>query len=202
MTRFEIEYNNQLTSNIANLRSHIMGPGLVKKIMRYAKKFSLRPTLVRKKILNDDIFANQFAKDPSRQNFYRKIAESLIKEILNVDGLKMLPLKGNSAWYLESGALYPQKTEGCSRLDFVWEYDGKLCYAKHVFTRGSGGAQYNQYQKMRQFIKNCHGNEEIHFFALCDGNFYTDKRLQELQLLVGDSTVIVCHTEDISKMFS
>jgi hypothetical protein len=200
MTKFETEYNKQLAINLAIIRRGIIGPDTLKKILKYAKKWDINPVKVRYKILNDDLFAFQFIKDPSRQNIYRNIAADMIAERLKVNGLRVLPLTGNSTLNIELGAFYTQKTETTSRLDIVWEINGDIFYAKHAYARGFGGSQHNQYQKMRQFVRNCSGNEEVLFFALCDGDFYTNKRLQELRKLAGDAPIIVCHTEDISSM--
>ena len=64
-----------LKENIAPLRKQIKYAWAQKKIVNWAEKYGYDKNEVEQKIMNDDMFAAMFAKDPIKQNYTEKIAE-------------------------------------------------------------------------------------------------------------------------------
>lgn len=68
----------QLRNNIAPLRQQIKQSWAQKKIINWAARYGYDKEEVEQKILEDDMFASCFAKDPIKQNYTEKIAEQLL----------------------------------------------------------------------------------------------------------------------------
>lgn len=79
----------QLRSNIVPLRQQIKQSWAQKKIINWAARHGYDKEEVEQKVLEDDMFASCFAKDPIKQNYTEKIAEQLF-------GVKHLPNNGLS----------------------------------------------------------------------------------------------------------
>ena len=116
-----------------------------------------------------------FAKNPSKQNFYEKMAAERIKKIKFIGDFKNLP---NQYLYVLRGAIikknylkvYPQ----AKTIDFSFKYKKYQIYVSHKYTKESGGAQDNQYKDLQDFIKKCRDcKTSNHFFlAIADGDYY------------------------------
>lgn len=75
---YQVEYRKQLQKNISLVRSEINNSDFVLKIKNHAEKFDRDFNEVKNKIMNDDMYAEFFAKDPSKQNIYEKLAAKYI----------------------------------------------------------------------------------------------------------------------------
>lgn len=177
---YKSSYNLALEKNIKQLRKQIDSKQTETKIYNWAKKFKLKPSKIRQKIINDDIFALHYIIEPARQNFYEKLAADYIKKIPNVSNFKNLPNSGASALVVQSGSIFSKKkaqSNASKTIDFEWDTYGYKCYASHKYTKDEGGAQDNQYNDLRNFMENSRQNndDDIRFFAICDGAYYQHK---------------------------
>ena len=177
----------------------------LKQIQTYSDRFDEPSRKVKEKILVDSMFANCFARNPTRQTSHEKIAfEYLSKNKSILRNFCKLPQNGNDAVYLTSDGAF-QKYEQCRKkigkaIDFSWENAGKIFYASHKYTRESGGAQDNQFREQKEllekFIKNVNENE--FFFAICDGQYYSNKKMQVLKKLRTERSFVL-RIEDVVK---
>lgn len=176
------------------------------KIENWSKKFGLNPSVVRKKIVDDNVFSLHYIKDPSKQNFYEKLAAKHIEGFLNVKNFKNLSGSGTNALVIHNGLLLLRNNvtaETVKTIDFEWDYKGTKCYATHKYTKNFGGAQDNQYKDVRDFMKNARGNnqEKVLFFAICDGDYYQKKvrrssKIEALNSELGRDNKLVALTID------
>lgn len=175
-------FNEVLKKNIEQLQIDLRNnkKDVDTKIKKWSNKFGLDPSVVRQKIVDDNIFSLHYIKDPSRQNFYEKLAAKHIEGFPNVKNFKKLPGSGGNALVIHKGQLLPYKniTSATTKtIDFEWNYMGIKCYATHKYTQNSGGAQDNQYKDVRYFMENARQNNQkmVLFFAICDGSYYQKK---------------------------
>ena len=174
----------QLRNNIAPLRQQIKQSWAQKKIINWAARYGYDKEEVEQKILEDDMFASCFAKDPIKQNYTEKIAEQLL-------GVKHLPNNGIS--FSKEGEL----CNGCfsdnsKSVDFIRDNT----YITQKYTRGNGGAQDNQYRDVIQFLT--YGSKQHKVAAYIDGSYYTDEKRSELKKLFADNpNVQICSLGDL-----
>ena len=78
----------------------------------------------------------------------------------------------------------------CKSIDFKFHisYQNKErhCYCYHKYINESGGSQDNQYKDIKQFIESSNKNidtESNWFFAICDGNYFTETKIKEISEL-------------------
>lgn len=173
-----------LKENITPLRKQIKYAWAQKKIVNWAEKYGYDKNEVEQKIMNDDMFAAMFAKDPIKQNYTEKIAEQLL-------GVKHLANTAMS--FMENGEL----VEGCAvnnskSVDFI--KDG--VYITQKYTTSNGGAQDNQYRDVIQFLK--YGGKKHKVAAYIDGSYYTTAKRNELKRLFADNpNVQICSLGDL-----
>ncbi len=173
-----------LKENIAPLRKQIKYAWAQKKIVNWAEKYGYDKNEVEQKIMNDDMFAAMFAKDPIKQNYTEKIAEQLL-------GVKHLANTAMS--FTENGEL----VEGCAvnnskSVDFI--KDG--VYITQKYTTSTGGAQDNQYRDVIQFLK--YGSKKHKVAAYIDGSYYTVAKRTELKrLFASNPNVQICSLGDL-----
>lgn len=173
-----------LKENIAPLRKQIKYTWAQKKIVNWAEKYGYDKNEVEQKIMNDDMFAAMFAKDPIKQNYTEKIAEQLL-------GVKHLANTAMS--FTEDGEL----VEGCAvnnskSVDFIKDN----VYITQKYTTSNGGAQDNQYRDVIQFLK--YGSKRHKVAAYIDGSYYTTAKRNELKRLFADNpNVQICSLGDL-----
>ena len=147
---------------------------LVYKIKNTAEKYGLKKEYVYEKIkVGDPITLAFFCKDPSKQNFYEKIAMEYIKKIDIINSFEKL-----SGYALVGGKPNNDpkaKTQSKSKtLDFFFKYKHLKIYCSHKYTKDKGGAQDNQYNDLKNFIIEARDSNEkdTYFIAIADGNYY------------------------------
>ena len=96
---------------------------VLEKIIIWAKKYGQDPLQVLKKLKEDDLFACNFIKEPSRQNLLEIAAAKYIEKLNLVENFRKLPPGGKACIHLERGIF--NKGEILSPLtksiDFRWE---------------------------------------------------------------------------------
>lgn len=196
---YQGEYKKQLQSNILLVREQIDNEDFVLKINNHAIKYDREYSEVKSKILTDDMYAEIFAKDPAKQNIYEKLAAQYISKINKVSEFRNLP---NSAKvFVAGGKITSERLNDVKSIDFVFKIGDKNIYASHKYIKATnGGAQDNQYNDIRNFLRNCDkissGND--YYLAICDGPYF-DTKIKVLNEDFGSSNVkaiTIEHLED------
>lgn len=173
---YQGEYKKQLQSNILLVREQIDNEDFVLKITNHAIKYDREYSEVKSKILTDDMYAEIFAKDPAKQ-------------INKVSEFRNLP---NSAKvFVVGGKITSERLNDVKSIDFVFKIGDKNIYASHKYIKATnGGAQDNQYNDIRNFLRNCDkissGND--YYLAICDGPYF-DTKIKVLNEDFGSSNV-------------
>lgn len=173
-------YRKALEENVAEVKQAVLqhDPAMQIKIRNYSERFNLPIKFVEHKILRDNVFANQFAKDPSKQSLHQTVAAEFIESITDVVNFAQLPVGGGGAYYIcEDGVVRKGGTalRGLTKsIDFYWEYDGRRYFAAHKHTSDEGGAQDNQFKDLTEFLKNANKSTvaDTFFIAIGDGEYY------------------------------
>ena len=176
-------YRKAWEENVAEVKQAVLrrDPAMQIKIRNYSERFNLPVKFVEHKILRDNVFANQFAKDPAKQSLHQTVAAEFIQSITDVVNFVQLPAGGSSACYIcEDGIIRRGDTSlrGLTKsIDFYWEYDGCIYYAAHKHTSDEGGAQDNQFKDLTEFLKNAKKSTVVNtfFIAIGDGEYYQRK---------------------------
>ena len=175
--------------NILEVRRDIDKSWVKDKINNHIQRFDgmFSAEEIRNQILENDLVASMFAKDPSKQN----ITEKLVSEILKID---KLPASGKSCVrFSESGELVSKSGASHSKsADFII----KGHYATQKFTTETGGAQDNQFYDVVDFLKK--GSIHHKVAALVDGLYWEngqkDKLIKEFE---GNSNVLITSVQEL-----
>jgi hypothetical protein len=187
---YQAEYRKQLQKNIQLVRKEIDNPDFVLKIRNHAEKFDREYDEVKNKILNDDMYAEIFAKDPAKQNIYENLASEYLKQNTSIKNFKNLP--NNTKKFIVNGELTTERQNDVKSIDFEFNYMDKNIYVSHKYIKAlNGGAQDNQYNDIRNFLRNCNKCESgtNYFIAICDGPYF-ERKLENLNEEFGSSNVI------------
>ena len=178
---YESAYKAALEHNIGEVRAAIMSgdAGMRIKLVNYSEKFGIPIKFLEHKILNDNLFANTFIKDPSKQSLHQKVAAAFIKSISCVESFEQLPAGGQNAKYIcDDGIVRTGENDGRAKsIDFFWIFDGRVYYAAHKHTSDEGGAQDNQFNDLQSFLENASRSKlaNTYFLAIGDGDYYQKK---------------------------
>lgn len=189
MLNYEELYKERVKENIQVLRDNINDKSVSLKIKKWAEKYELHPKYVKYKVAMDDVFALNFIKEPSRQNFHEDAAAYEIMKWNIVEEFKKLDKGGDNSKVIDNGEVISLKDITTSKLitktiDFQWDIVNQttgevfICYASHKYTKDSGGAQDNQYNDIKIFMEHAKENKNRNelFFAICDGKYYQIKQ--------------------------
>jgi hypothetical protein len=158
---------------------------LLKKIRTYSWRFGYTEDEIRRKIENDNMFKAWFAKEPRRQGFYEIVAGEYLKQFDLMRNFQILNKGGESAEYITSDGHFLngkelQDSAIAKSMDFKWKTGKFHCYASHKYPKESGENQDSQYKEqkslLRSFLNKTKG--DVVFFAICDGMYYNEKRMQ------------------------
>jgi hypothetical protein len=192
---YQLEYRKQLQRNISLVRNEINNTDFVIKITNHADKFGREYDEVKSKIMDDDMYAEWFAKDPAKQNIYEKLAASYISKVENVEDFINLP--SNTKMFVINGQITSDRLNDVKSIDFKFKVGYNIIYASHKYIKATyGGAQDNQYNDIRNFLRNCNkvssGNN--YYIAICDGPYF-DRKIQILNNDFGSSNVIAMNID-------
>lgn len=162
--------------------------GLAKRIDTFVGRFGYSRPEVEEKIINDPMFAANFAKEPRRTGLHQKEAAKWLQGLDAVSEFFVLPASGNRALYvtsdgeIQSGAIL-KGSKPSKSLDFQWLTGSVICYAMHKYTREGGGNQDSQYKEMRDLLRNFQScsNRECLLIVIVDGPYYSDQRMDLLR---------------------
>ena len=174
-------------ANVEKLRGQLNSKQVEFKLASWARRYGVEPEFVRYKTLTDDLFAVQFAADPSKQSIHQKIAAAHIQKLPLVQGFEALPAGGDTAEFLVSGLVVLGKSlkEATNRhgksIDFKWGISAGgeqlTVYITHKHTTSEGGSQDNQFADVKAFLEEAQRckNVDVAFIALCDGPYYSER---------------------------
>ena len=199
---FQLHYKEQLKKNISRVRGEIKNRDFQLKIQNWSEKYGFEKEEVENKILQDDMFVANFAKDPSKQNIYEKLAVQFIKSIPFIS--KFVNLPNNTKLFVVNGEITSKRDNEVKSIDFIFNIGDYKFYCSHKYIREtSGGAQGNQYNDVRNFLRNCKkrsdGNE--YFIAICDGPYF-DSKISLMNNDFGSSNVKALTIEDLEDYLS
>ncbi|MBR3322732.1 hypothetical protein IKG13_01580 [Candidatus Saccharibacteria bacterium] len=177
---FEGPFRKALEENISEVREAVLSKNedMWLKIRNYSERFDLPIKYIEHKILSDNIFANQFAKDPRKQSLHQRVAADFIKTMTGVFDFCPLPAGGRNALYICNDGIV-RKGSGASHgltksIDFCWRFEDCMYYAAHKHTEANGGAQDNQSNDLTAFLINASKSTlaNTYFIAIGDGDYY------------------------------
>lgn len=207
--------------NAELFRNNINTPDVELKVRNWAERNGFEYEFVRFKVLTDDTFALQFAKDPSRQSIHEKLAAKHIeKNIPFVEEFAKASTGGADALYVINGMVVlgrevHQSTGNHGKsVDFTWSFtkSGRSLrvFATHKHTKEEGGSQDNQFADVRRFLKEAQvaKNPNDLFLAICDGDYYRlpwDGRKSRIEVLAEDcpgKRLAVCSIDQLSVVYA
>lgn len=132
------------------------------------------------KIQNDYMYATFFAKDPMKQNLAEKLQLRLLK--LKYPNVKKLPNNGKNSIYISDGnivSLSNIKDKTTKSIDF-WDPVNKIFfYAKYINEKG--GAQDNQFEDCKSFVREARSTLSINFKLIIDGDYFNEEKINILK---------------------
>jgi len=173
---YQSEYKKQLQINISLVRKDINNKDFTLKIKNHADKYNRDFQEIKDKILIDDMYAEIFAKDPSKQNIYENLAAKYISKLEHVSNFNNLP--ANTKMFVCEGNVVNKRQNDVKSIDFSFNIRNNIIYASHKYIKATyGGAQDNQYNEVRNFLRNCNkiNNGNVYFIAICDGPYFDNK---------------------------
>ena len=198
----DIEFLKNATRkiNLKTLRKEINEKWVSDKIDSHIKRFpflGLRKEDVKSMIMENDLAASFFIKDPGRQNISENYFSDVISKFENVENFVNHP--SSVKLFLVEGRIVKERVNEVKSIDFTWKSYGKNVYATQKYTKASGGAQDNQFNDVINFLKNTKGNSSDLFFAIVDGDYYTKQKIKILKEYEREN-VKVCSGFDVEEV--
>ena len=168
--------------NLSNFDKDLVSNKFQQKIRDWSDKFDFIFDDVMKSIRENIYLKASFVKDPLKQNYVRNKFADWIKTSSLVENFQKLTAQDKNKIHLDEGQIF-KKSKGIklsvsNPLDFRWEVRTEKgvfeCYALYKYIERTGGAQDQQYEKMRTLIKNAPYDEEDKklLFVFCDGEYF------------------------------
>jgi len=199
---YQLEFKKKLYNNILLVRNEIDNPDYVFKIKNHAEKYGEEYDDVKYKIMTDDMYTKIFAKDPAKQNIYENLAAEFISKLNGVENFKKIP--NNTKMFVVNGEITSKRLNDVKSIDFYFNIGERHFYLSHKYIKAkNGGAQDNQYNDIRNFLRNCNkvvgGNN--YFIAICDGPYF-DSKIEILNNDFGSSNVLAIGINDLENFIS
>lgn len=176
-------------ANIQQVRDEIDKAWVQEKIANHVAAFDgiITAEQIRQGILENDIIASKFCKDPAKQN----ISENLAAEVLQLD---KLPSAGkNSIRFNDNGDIVSTAAGHTKSADFLYgEY-----YATQKYTDGTGGAQDNQRNDVIDFLKR--GSIKYKVAAIVDGHYWDTWRPELIAMFSDNPNVLITSVSEITE---
>lgn len=175
-------------NNIQEVRKDIKKSWVQEKINNYLLN---NPGLFTKEeiennIIENDIVASFFCKDPAKQN----ISEKLCAEVLN---LNKLPASGkNCIRFNDKGEIVSSSSGNTKSADFL--ING--AYATQKYTLSFGGAQDNQKNDVIDFLKR--GSIKYKVMAILDGEYWDKYRNQLIILFQNNPNIYITSVTELT----
>lgn len=175
-------------NNIIEVRQDIKKTWVQKKIKNYLLN---NPGLftkeeVEENILNNDLVASLFCKDPSEQNISEKLCAKVLK-LTKLPSYGKKSIRFNSEGNITSIALGNTKSA-----DFF--IDG--AYATQKYTVFSGGAHDNQRNDVIDFLKR--GSIKHRVMAILDGDYWDENRKYLIDLFHNNPNITITSVTELT----
>jgi len=213
MIDWEKVLKEQTKKNLLEIEEKFNTKEYREKIKKWCDKFEFDFNTIFEKVKNDHYFRAFFAKDAKKQNIYEKILANHISSFPFISNFKKLNSGGKNSLHIDRGVLrkgseYPHNKPAKS-IDFYWTIKDKKgeiieFYVFHKYIEESGRAQDNQFKEIRHCIEvGRNGSNEINkrIIFICDGDYFTDKKIKELKNLKGNWNFIILKGENLEKYF-
>lgn len=174
--------------NLLELREQITLAWVQTKIDNYIENMGglFTKEQIEHEIMNNDIVASFFAKDPKKQNIPEKEAEKLL-------GVAKLPASGQKCIRFDDNGNQVFKATGATKsADFL--YNGY--YATQKYTTSTGGAQDNQKNDVIDFLKR--GSIKHKVMAIVDGEYWDEHRAELYDLFKDNPNVAITSLTEIT----
>ena len=179
--------------NLIEVREQIHTADIQEKIANHIERWgvSISAEEIEAKIMEDDLIASFFAKDPLKQN----ICENTAIFVLGSSAKKMTSSGKNCVRFTTEGEIVHKKGTNTSESAdclYLGEY-----YTTLKYTNGEGGAQNNQYEKVNTFLR--YGSINHKVAAIVDGPYW-DKHRASLEEEYGNNpNVIITSVTEITE---
>lgn len=172
--------------NIEQVRLEITSDWVEKKIEGHLSRFQglTSKEKLSKEILENDIVASFFAKDPSKQNISEKLAEEELQ-------LPKLPAMGvNCIRFKADGTKTHLNSASTKSADFKYG----STYITQKYTKEAGGAQDNQFNDVYLFLD---WGAKLHSVAaIVDGDFWDNGKREQLKKMFKEKANIGVYSLD------
>jgi hypothetical protein len=180
--------------NINILREQINDKWIKTKIENYLNRnYYLDLTIedIKKRILEDDLTASFFIKDPKTQNFTEKLIADKVKKISIIENFKNY--SSNVKLFLYDGEVQSERNYNLKSIDYSIKCKGKRIYITQKYTTGNGGSQDNQFIDVLNFLEKSKikKGSNLIAMALVDGSYYTKDKLDKLKQYENENTVVL-----------
>lgn len=165
--------------NVLHLRANIDQPEYMIKMTNWSIRTGRPLEEIINKVKIDDLYADFFVKDPSKQSMHEKTAQEFISQSPYVNNFRKLPGNGKNSLFIHDGKIISKEEHSqlgatSKSLDFCWETGNTTFYATHKYTNDTGGSQDHQFNEVINFVRNASlfKDNNIYFLAVCDGRYY------------------------------
>ena len=174
--------------SVQNTVSEAEASYIARKVKTYVWRFGHSEAEVMKKIKQDRMFANVFAKEPRRTGFHEAVAADWIKNLGMVSDFEVMKKTGGSAAYVnrDGNVQTGKRSPDTKSLDFKWKTGKYECYATHKFTKEGGGNQDNQHKEVNDTLGRFQkggADRNVVLFVILDGPYYNEKRMERSRSL-------------------
>lgn len=188
--------------NLDILREEINKPWVLEKISTHLERnphLNYTVEQVQQEILTNDILASCFIKEPGRQNVSEKFIGDYLSNILFLEDFKILG--SSSKVFIIDGQITNQRIVGHKSVDFTWRCGELTFYATQKYTQSKGGAQDNQFHDVVDFIRQADklSDKKTYVFAIVDGDYYTEYKMEQLRGISQNSHIICCSAEEVER---
>ena len=193
---FEANERAQNERNLAEIADEVAkrSPRLAQRITHFSGQFGI-PVAEFWDALDADPtgpLASTLAKEARRQNIHERAVGEYIAAMPLVSGFRKLPATGNNAIYITSDGQFVtgedlgEASKPSKSMDFRWQTGNITCYAAQKYIKEGGGHQLGSFIEMETLLTNFmpRRNNDTALFALVDGPFFTETRLNQLRGLV------------------
>lgn len=190
---FKQSKKNKSIENLKDVRNNINSKWLEIKICNHLENNSLDLSIddVKKQIMNNDLVASMFMKNPIKQNIYENISANFIKNLNIVDDFVKHPT--NVKLFLYEGNIINSKKNGLKSIDFTWKTNNKNVYASQKYIDNKGGAQDNQFNDIITFLENAiksNKNDDNIYVAIIDGDYFDEQKINILNAYKRKNVII------------
>lgn len=185
--------------NLKILRKEINENWVNKKILNHLERNPhLDYTLdeVKEEIKRSDLVASKFIKEPGRQNISENAVGEYISNLTLVENFINHP--SNVSLFVVNGVITNHRRDGIKSIDYTWFTKGKKVFATQKYTNESGGSQDHQFNEVINFMENARGNKEAFFFAIVDGDYFTESKMETLKKYQTEN-VRVCRSLELEE---